>query len=141
MALGSNTLIDLEYMHVFPRNVFFGKGTKHHPGRVAPADSHDETAARGDGVTRLRGDHRGRFLSDCVRVRKHFNSHWSSPYRASILLLAAPYRACIRCAHSSQAAGEYGTSAVVSVADGLCQPPAGLRRSASAGPQVCGSYS
>ena len=41
----------------------------------------------------------------------------------------------------SQAAGVYGTVTVVSVADGLCQPPTGLSRaSASAGPQVFGSY-
>src|SRR5262245_56019332 len=58
------------------------------------------------------------------------------------LLLAAPYRACNRSAHASQAAGEYGISAVASVAVGLRQPPAGLRRvSASAGPHVFGSYS
>src|SRR5262249_4879213 len=61
-----------------PRNVFFGKSTKHHPWCVTSAHSHDETAAGGDGVARLRGDHCGSFPGYCIRVGKHFNSHFSS---------------------------------------------------------------
>src|SRR5262245_17012463 len=125
MALGSDAFIDLEYVHACPWDVLFGKSTKHHPWHVPSADSHDETAAGGNGLARLRGDHRGGFLSYCIRVGKDFNSHGSSPLRS----------------WSSQAAGEYGTEDVSSFAAGLCQPPAGLSRSASAGPQVCGSYS
>src|SRR5262245_1092549 len=80
VARRSNALIDLKYVHVCPGNVFIRKSTKHHPWCVTSADSHDETAACGDSVARLRGDHRGRFLSDCVRIRKHFSSHFFSPY-------------------------------------------------------------
>jgi hypothetical protein len=71
VALGSNTFIDLEYVHACPRDVFSGKRTKHHPWCVASADSHDETAASRNGMARLRGDHRGRFPGDGIRVRKH----------------------------------------------------------------------
>src|SRR5262245_20088726 len=82
MALGSDAFIDLEYVHACPWDVLFGKSTKHHPWRVPSADSHDETAAGGDGLARLRGDHCGGFLSYCIRVGKDFNSHGSSPLQS-----------------------------------------------------------
>src|SRR5690242_14714501 len=80
VAFGSDTLIDLEYVHACPRNVFVGKSTKHHPWGVASADSHDETTADGNGLAGFGGNYGGSFSGDCVRVGKHFNSHWSTPY-------------------------------------------------------------
>src|SRR2546430_9397171 len=68
-----------------PRNVFVSKSTKHHPRRVASADSHDETAAGGNGLARLRGDQRRSFPCDCISVGEHFNSHGPSPLHASVL--------------------------------------------------------
>jgi hypothetical protein len=64
VTLRSNTLIDLKYMHACPWNVFSGKSTKHHPRRVTSANSHNETAACGNGVSGLRGDHCGSFPGD-----------------------------------------------------------------------------
>src|SRR5215467_9543458 len=77
VALGSNTFIDLEYVHACPQHVFFGKSTKHHPWRVASTDGHDETATGRNGMASFLGDHCGRFPGDCICVRKHFNSHFS----------------------------------------------------------------
>src|SRR5262245_4260714 len=75
VAFRCDTLIDLKYVHAFPRNLFVGESTKHHPWRVTSADRHDETAAFDDGLSRLRGDQRRSFPCHHVSVLKHFDSH------------------------------------------------------------------
>ena len=84
VSRGRNTLIHLEYVNVCPRHVFIHERTQHHPWRMAAADSHDETAAGGNGLrapprrsTRQLSWHR-------IRVGKHFNSHGSSPLIQSL---------------------------------------------------------
>jgi hypothetical protein len=86
MTIRSDTFIDLEYVHAWPRNGFVGKSTKHHPWRVPSTDSHDEAAAGSNRPARLGRDQRRRLPGNCIGVGKHFNSHFCPSLRAFVSL-------------------------------------------------------
>ncbi len=75
IAGGRNALVDLEDVHVGPRNIFVGEVGQHDPRTLAATDGHDETATRSDCGTGIRCNNRSRALGQRSGIRIDFNVH------------------------------------------------------------------
>src|SRR5262245_31370342 len=76
MSRRRDALIDLDDMHVGPRQLLIGELAQHLPRGVTSADGHDEATARGNGPTRLLGSKCRAGSCDSVRIAPSVDSHY-----------------------------------------------------------------
>src|SRR5579859_5098087 len=112
IALGCDSFVDLNDMHVLPRQIFLCQVAKHHPWCFAPTDCHDKFAASQNRVLRFLGDELGGFAGDGVSIGIDVDIH-----HAASLATASGF-----------------------LSSGSLQPSGGVTRATSSGPQVFGPY-
>src|SRR5579859_5073393 len=108
IAFRCDSFVHLDDMHSLPRHIFLGKIAKHNPWGFAPTHGHDKLAASCNCLLRFFRYELRRFTRDGVGIGVDFDLH--------------------------QAASLATASAFLS--PGLLQPPGGVTRSTSCGPQV-----
>src|ERR1700751_2538938 len=112
IPLRCDSFIDLNDLHVLPGNIFFCEIAKHDPGGFAPAHGHPKSAASSNRISCLFGDELRSCQCDGVGIGMDFNVH----HAASLATLNVFFSL------------------------GLLQPPVGVTRSTSFGPQLPGAY-
>src|SRR6266568_2042265 len=119
-----NAFVHLHNVNARPRELFICQGAQHDPGSMTAADSHHEAPPRRDcGAGLCSNGLRGRLRSGHI-ISEHFNLH--REFSASELPVP-------------QAAWP-ATDGASCPTIGFCQPPGGVTRSTSSGPQVLGEY-
>jgi hypothetical protein len=76
VAFGRAALIDLNDVDGAPRETHVRQRAQHHPRRMAAAYCHRESAAGGDGLSRLDSDQGRGSSSDRFGIVKNFDSHF-----------------------------------------------------------------
>src|SRR5579872_2996833 len=112
IAFRCDSFVHLDDMQALPRHIFLGEIAKHDPRGFAPTHCHDKLAASGKRVSRFFSDELRSRECNGVGISIDFDLH--------------------------QAASLATASAFFS--PGLLQPPGGVTRSTSCGPQVLGAY-
>jgi hypothetical protein len=112
IAFRCDSFVHLNDMHAFPRHIFLREIAKHDPRGFAPTHCHDKLAASCNRHSRFFSDELCGLMSDRLHIAKNFDLH----HAASLATANAFF------------------------SPGLLQPPGGVTRSTSAGPQVFGVY-
>src|SRR5579864_1953634 len=112
IAFRCDSFVHLDYMHALPRHIFFSEVAKHNPRGFATTDCHDKFAASCNRLLRFLRYELRSFTCDGVGIGIDFNLH----HAASLATANAFF------------------------SPGLLQPPGGVTRSTSCGPQVLGAY-
>src|SRR5262249_49780964 len=108
----SDPFIDLHHMHGAPWHFFVREITKHEPRSFAAARGHYKLAASRNCIPRLLPNKLRCLAGYGVGIRQDFNLHHAASLATANALLSL----------------------------GLLQPPGGVTRATSSGPQVLGAY-
>src|SRR5580704_5107737 len=112
IAFRRDSFVHLNDMHTLPRHIFFSEIAKHDPRGFAATHCHDKFAASRNRVSRFFSDELRSCECDGVGIGIDFDLHQAASLATANVFLSP----------------------------GLLQPPGGVTRSTSCGPQVLRAY-
>src|ERR1700722_19806068 len=112
IAFRRDSFVHLDDMHVLPRHIFFSEIAKHDPWGLATTHCHDKFAASCNRVSRFFSDELRSRECDGVGIGIDFDGHQAASFSTAAAFLSP----------------------------GLVQPPGGVTRATSCGPQVLAVY-
>jgi hypothetical protein len=75
VSVGGHALVDLIYVHTFPRDIFPRQRPQHDPGSVTSTNSQGEAATGSHRGPSIRSDSRRSRSGDGIGIVKHFEFH------------------------------------------------------------------
>src|ERR1700720_1972220 len=112
IAFGCDSFVHLDDLHALPRHIFLREIAKHDPRGFAPTHGHDKSAASRNRISRFFSDELRSYECYGVGIGIDLDFHQAASFATANAFLSP----------------------------GLPQPPGGVTRATSCGPQVLGVY-